>query len=188
MINIFQTKEVKLLILVLLIAVFIAIKVIRIPISGEINLEILQQKGAILNLDSAKNISNTKRLSVPTINFVESRKLEHKNFGELGFSTNFFMNLRTKSEVLAEGNYTFYIASDDGFRFKIDDKIVCEHPENRGYKTNICHYYLKKKSYDFHVAYYQGGGPMGLTAKYKLGAKIFFIGHDSKYMKFKAGK
>ena len=186
MINIVKSKEGKLLILLAFVALFIASKVVKLPVKSEIAIEVLQNKNAISGLDSKKNISNTKRFNVPTINFQESRELIHPQLGSLGFKTNFFINATTYATVHKKGKYTFYIASDDGFRFSIDNHIVCEYPGNRAFKTNTCSFDLDKQTYLFNLSYYQGGGPMGLRAQYKLHSKRMLIGHDSKFITFKA--
>jgi len=173
---------------VLLIAFLIALKVVKLPVSSEVTIEIMQNKTSIGNLDSKKVITHKKRLKVPTIEFLQSRTLHHKVLGKLGFSSNFFINATTTANVLKEGDYRFTITSDDGFRFSIDDTVVCEFVGNRGYESNSCGYHMDKGDHIFKLSYYQGGGPMGLKASYRLGSKNILIGKDSKYIEFKASK
>ena len=54
----------------------------------------------------------------------------------------------------------------------------------------ICTATLKEKPYNFHLSYFQGGGPLGLQVYYKydtIGTR-YFIGNNSEYIIFKAPK
>ncbi len=188
MITTLKTQEGKFLALVLLIALFIAVKIVKLPVNSTITAEIMQNKVAITTLDDKKVISNKLRIKIPNVNFAQARELQHKDLGLLGFKTNFFINITTKATVLKEGRYAFKISSDDGFRFKIDNEVVCEHPGNRPFQSNTCIYKLDKREHTFLLTYWQGGGPMGLKATYKLGSKEYLLGDDSSNIEFKAVK
>ena len=155
--------------------------------SGHIKITVTQQKGAISDIDTPRKVSSKKTFHVRNINFPQKRMLEHKDLGQMGYSTNFFIDATTKMSVASEGNYHFHVRSDDGFRLKIDGKMICEYRGHRPMTTNSCKVHLSKKEHKFSLAYWQGGGPLGLNVKYqKVGmSKKYFVGDDSKDITFK---
>ncbi len=187
--KIFNNEKV-LLFIVIFIAVLLAVKTVKLPMNGTVNVTIMQQKGNIKTLDTVKKISSTKHILVDSIDFLESRILEHPSLGKLGYTSNIFLTLKTEITVLNAGEYVFMVSSDDGFRLKIDDKVICEHPTDRAMQMSACTVTLSKAKHKFELSYFQGAGPMGLNVKYKLKAKpeIFFVGRDSEYMSFKEMK
>jgi hypothetical protein len=179
-----------LLLIVLFIGVLLIVKTIKLPTTGTVNIAIMQQKGSISTVDTVKKLVSTKNILVDSINFLESRILEHPSLGKLGYSSNIFLKAKTQMSVLHSGKYIFLVSSDDGFRLKIDNKTVCEHPGDRPMQTTICSVQLSKSTHKFVLEYFQGGGPMGLKVKYKLRneGSSQFVGKDSKYISFKEMK
>ncbi len=177
--------------IVIMVGVFILTKTIRFQ-GGEGNIKVIvsQQKGSISHIDTPRNISSKKIFHVSTIDFPETSMLKHKDLGETGYSSNFFIDAFSVMEVKSEGAYLFMVGSDDGFRLKIDNKVMCEHPGNRPMGTNRCKVHLSKKDHTFELAYWQGGGPLGLSVKYgKLGAsQLYYVGEDSDEIIFKESK
>ncbi|MBN2895242.1 MAG: hypothetical protein JXK05_05050 [Campylobacterales bacterium] len=174
-------KEHFLFAIVVLIAVLLAAKTVHFGGSGAINVSIMPQQGGIATLDTPKNHTETKTLRVPTIDFANKSVLEHPDVGVLGFSSNFFMELRTRMQVRQDGQYTFYVASDDGFRLHIDDRVICEHLGDRPFATSTCTAALQNGAHTLRVEYFQGGGPLGLKALYKHEgqASALLIGKNS---------
>lgn len=180
-------KETVLLLVVLFIGLLLVLKTVKFPTYGTVNVAIMQQKGAIKTVDTQQKLSSTKHISVDSLNFLESRILEHPNLGKLGYTSNIFLKATTEMHVETSGEYTFFVTSDDGFRLKIDGVAVCEHPGDRPMRTTVCKKILNKKSHRFELLYFQGGGPMGLHVRYKFQGESssHFIGEASKNMSFK---
>jgi hypothetical protein len=179
-----------LLSIVIFIALLLVAKTFKLPTTGTVDVSIMQQKGAIATVDTVKKLSSTKHILVDSINFLQSRTLQHPNLGKLGYSRNIFLNAKTQMSVLKPGEYIFLVSSDDGFRLKIDNKTVCEHPGDRPMKTTVCRVNLSKSDHFFNLMYFQGGGPMGLKVRYRLkgDSSLYYVGANSKYIKFKAVK
>jgi len=186
-----EKKEWVFLGIVMFIGLLILMKTVRFENrSDHIKLTVTQQKGAISTLDTLRKVSSKKIFHVSSINFPQKRMLEHKDLGKMGYSSNFFIDATTKMSVVSKGKYRFTVRSDDGFRLKIDDKVLCEYPGHRPMTTNTCTIHLSQKDHIFQLSYWQGGGPLGLSVKYhKIGtSKHHFVGDDSKNITFKESK
>ncbi|MGC8765807.1 MAG: PA14 domain-containing protein [Brevinematia bacterium] len=151
-----------------------------------IKMTITKQNGDIIDINTPVNVNFENFLRINTIDFPQGYTLRHRNFGNLGFSGNFFLRFNTKMVVKKEGYYVFYVASDDGFRLKINDKIVGEFPSNRPFSTSELLVELKKGQYYLDLLYFQGYGPCGIIVHYKPFEleKKFLLGQNSKYIKF----
>jgi len=171
---------------VVLIAVFVLSKTISLPYDGVIKIQISKQKGSIVTIDTPRNISNNQRISVDRLYFPQSRLLTQKRYGNLGFSENFFIDAVTDMKVLQSQEYHFNVLSDDGFRLKIDNKVICEHPENRPFSKTACSVKLTPGMHPFDLSYFQGGGPLGLHVTYGVqGHKMHDVGKNSEFIVFK---
>jgi len=180
------TKSHIFLYIVASIAIFVLYKTLSLPYDGIIKVNISKQKGSIVTLDTPRKIANTQRISIERLFFPKSRMLSERRLGKLGFSQNFFIDAVVDMEVQEAGEYQFSVFSDDGFRLKIDEKIVCEHPDNRPYGKTECTTTLSKAIHHFELSYFQGGGPLGLHVRYgRKGEKLYDIGKDSKFIVFK---
>ena len=178
--------------IVVLIGVSILAKTIRLSwYDGNVMVAIVKQKGGIPQLDIPRHVESTKMIPVRTIDFVQGRMLENSQYGKLGYTTNFFLDIKTDMHVKKPARYRFDIWSDDGFRLKIDGKTVCEHPGDRPYERTSCSTSLSKGPHRFALSYFQGGGPMGLKATYGEASqkKRYLVGEDSESIAFeKAAK
>ncbi len=183
-------KEHYLLAVVVLIALVLAVKTVRFGGSGAIKVAVMQQQGAIITLDTPKTQTEQKILHVKTINFANKSVLEHPDVGVLGFSSNFFMEVQTRMEVEKAGEYTIYIASDDGFRLHIDGRVICEHIGDRPFSTSTCNTALSSGAHELRIDYFQGGGPLGLKALYKHAQQDqpVLIGKNSDFARFEETK
>lgn len=176
-----------LLALVTAVGVFILVKSVRLSWNdGELTMKMTLQKGGIHHIDVPRKPKETRTLKLQEINFQEGRMLENSQYGKLGYSTDFFLDITTKMKVAETGNYRFAVRSDDGFRLTIDGKVECEHPGDRPLSTTSCNVRLEKGTHAYALSYFQGGGPMGLQASYGLqGEKQrYFIGEDSDLIRF----
>ncbi len=180
------TKSHIFLYIVASVAIFVLYKTVSFPYNGIIKVNISKQKGSIATLDTPRKIANSQQISVDRLFFPQSRMLSHKRLGNLGFSQNFFIDAVVDMDVLEAGEYQLSVFSDDGFRIKVDEKTVCEHPQNRPYQKTQCTLHLTKAKHHFELSYFQGGGPLGLHVRYgRKGEKLYDIGKDSKYVLFK---
>ena len=178
--------------IVVLIGAAILAKTVRFNwYDGNVNVTIVKQKGGIAHLDTRRRAESVKTIPVRTIDFRQGRILANDQYGKLGYSTNFFLDIHSDFRVEKPARYRFDIWSDDGFRLKIDGKTLCEHPGDRPYSRTSCTVPLSKGKHRFELSYFQGGGPMGLKATYgEVSAKRrYLVGENSDLMTFeKAGK
>jgi len=167
------------------IVAYFLIKSIFWPMQKNITVLIQQQQNDILNLDTPTNSTKEKHLVFDQVNFRKDSELFHDNTGYLHFKHNFFMHISTGIRVLKEANYIFRVASDDGFRLKINDAIVCEHIGGRSFSVTECHYKLIQGKHLLQLNYYQGPDKLGLKLTYQTNnAKEYFVGENSDVMKF----
>lgn len=185
-----KRREWWLLGIVIAIGLFILSKSFDFRLSdGEIALTITKQHGGISTIDTRRNESGRQEMWIQTLAFPEGRILTHPQYGSLGFSTNFFLDAKVRMQVKKPVDVTFLVRSDDGFRLKVDNAVICEHPKDRPMKTTTCRIHLEPGIHPLDLSYFQGGGPMGLEAKYMpKGEKPRFIGDDSDVIVFKAIK
>ncbi|TAF73636.1 MAG: alpha-rhamnosidase [Bacteroidetes bacterium] len=68
-----------------------------------------------------------------------------------------------------EGEYTFYISSDDGSRLIINDKIIAERDGIHGIETGVGKIFLKIGKYPIEIHYFEGnyGESLSLSYQYK---------------------
>jgi hypothetical protein len=175
-------------IIVLLIALFICNKMFF-PIiwNAPIQMHLIKQNGNVDHLDVPLNIDFQRTFYINTINFPEDQTLIHKDIGNFGIQNNFLIDFNTAFEVKKEGNYLFIVASDDGFRLKLNGNMVGEFTNNRPFTTNQYNLFLEKGTYHYNLYYYQGFGGMGVVAEYQRmdDSKVRFIGENSYDFHFK---
>lgn len=170
---------------VLLIGVFVLYNSITFEYRNAIDVDIAKQKGVIRTIDTPKNISFRRHISIDRLKFPPSKTLSHKKFGILGFSNNFFINAKVDMHVHQKGLYIFTVSSDDGFRLKMDNVLICEHIKDRPYQKSICKVNISKGKHLFNLDYFQSGGPLGLHVQYSLNGKTFFdVGEDTEMITF----
>lgn len=147
--------------------------------------EISQQNGDIKTIDTVKQIKSKLKYKLNSLNFTQSNTLQSKKYGRLGFSQNFFIRARVNLLLKTKGMYDFAVTSDDGFRLKIDNKLLCEFKKGRAYKKTTCSITLLEGTHLFDLEYFQGKGPMGLRAEYALHGDAFkIIGEENKIVTF----
>jgi len=182
----FDRRHIFLLLLGIFCVFFFSKAFLPIYFHKPIKLTITKQNGNIVDIDTPVNVDFENFLKINVINFPQNYTLTHKNFGSLGFSGNFFLRFNTKMIVKKEGYYVFYVASDDGFRLKINNNIAGEFTLNRPFSTSEVFVELKKGVYYFDLFYFQGFGPCGIVVHYKPFEveKKFLLGQNSSYIKF----
>jgi putative heme-binding domain-containing protein len=80
----------------------------------------------------------------------------------------FYNILKSSLQVSKNGNYTFYIASDDGSMLYIDDKLVINHDGDHGMNEKNAKIKLTAGMHSIRVNYYDSGGGDGLRVSWKV--------------------
>lgn len=129
-----------------------------------------KNKAPVHNLDQSRKISQSKKFSVNNLEFLQSIPLKHRTTGEYkDFTYNFFLSAKTDFEVLKAVPYMFTVYADDGYRLKIDGKVVME--ENRLKKMNEFKIrdtvHLGKGKHTLEVELMQAGIFSGLVVYYR---------------------
>lgn len=187
-----RKREWALTAIVAVIALFLIVKTVHFSLGGgPVTVTISQNDGGLSTLTSKKKIISTQQIDVDKLVFPEGSMLEHSQYGKLGFVQDFFIDAQTVMVVRQTATYRFEIRSDDGFSLNIDGRRVCAFPGNRPMNTTTCNHRLSAGKHLLKLAYFQGGGPMGLEAHYRVSDETegHFIGEKSENTMFaKAGK
>jgi len=149
---------------------------------------IIEQKDRPLTfLDKKAKTIKTKKIFLNRLEFQNSNHLINENYGDLGFSRDFVMEIRARMDIKKSGKYLFHIYSDDGFRLKINNETVCQFIKSRPIDKTICEVFLRKGVNNLYIKYFQGYGNLGLRGFYKYSGDIrfYYIGESSSNIKFK---
>ncbi len=149
-----------------------------------LKVKIVQARSTLKVLDEPYKIKRSKIIKIDKLYFPERNYLYHYLYGNLKFYKNFLMFIETEFEMLKSQKITFYINSDDGFRLKIDGKKICEYTKDRPFGKTVCDVTLKKGLHKMSLKYFQGYGRLGLVGVYEINGKKYYIGENSKYIKF----
>lgn len=87
------------------------------------------------------------------------RKIKHDSF-DYGLVYNGFIN------IPEDGKYTFYMASDDGSKFYIDNQLLIDNDGLHGFKEEKSEITLKKGQHAIRVEYFQEGYGDGLSVEF----------------------
>ena len=156
--------------------------------SPTVKLTLVKDKSDVTHLDTARNIDYSREYDVSKVEIpYDDKMLEIPGVGKLGFKDFFFVDYETTMYIPKGEIYVFRVSSDDGFRLKIDGKVVTEHPENRPYTEDKGEIFLDKGEHKVELNYFQAYGPLGLTATYerKKGGRATLLGKNSGGVKFK---
>ena len=150
------------------------------------NLVISKNRTAITNIHQPRNIELTKEVKVDRLNLADKSRFRHPKLGDIGFSNDFFVDVKSAFLVKKAGDYSFNIASDDGFVFSVDGKELCEWNHDRPLTTDTCRVNLTAGTHEFTLVYFQGYGNAGLIAQYfyDTDGHQYYMGEDSKYLEF----
>jgi hypothetical protein len=147
---------------------------------------VVKQKGNISTLDTPVNEDFKRIYFINTIDFPRGNVLKHPDIGNFAYAQDFFLYFDAKMEVLKNGIYKLTIASDDGFRLKLNTNLIGEWVPNRSFTSNQYDVMLYKGLYKLDLSYFQGYGQLGLTAEYRYqdSPRTYFFGQDSEYIRF----
>jgi len=140
----------------------------------------------ITNIHQARDITTTKTVELDRIDLTEKNRFRHPKLGDIGFGNDFFADVEAPFTVHIAGDYIFYIGSDDGFTFSVDDKQICEWTHDRPLTTDSCHIRLKEGEHHFKLTYFQGFGNSGLVMSYSntTSGTQYVAGKNSKFISF----
>lgn len=143
-------------------------------------------KKPVGNLNQPQQIKQNNAFYINTLNFPDGGKLEHPEWGDFGVKQNFYLDCTVSMQVKVAGKYSFSVGSDDGFRFWVNGKQQMEFVNGRPYAVNSCTVPLQPGTHRLRLLYYQGGGWLGLTFKYRLedGPELF-VGEDAPWSVFR---
>jgi len=177
-------KETVFFVIVVLSAIFVTFKSYKPNPKLSIEAVVSKQKEALHSIYQERANSKVKTIQTNTIEFPSGRALTHALYGEIGFKTNFFMDLKADFDTFEEQTFFFDIYSDDGFVLFIDDKKICDFQGDRAYQKTGCSTKLKSGTHSMKLSYFQGGGPLGLTMFYYThqGKKWRVFGEDSEQL------
>ena len=128
---------------------------------------LIKQNGKIKTIHTPIKAKYRRNYLINEITFPQGSELYHKRVGKFGVRSNFFIKFKTVANIVVEGDYNFTIASDDGFRLKIDNKTICLFAKDRPFKKSVCSVHLKKGVHNIDLLYFQGFGQLGLLTKVK---------------------
>lgn len=99
----------------------------------------------------------------------ETKGRVHKiSLGEVKHADdNFGLDLYGFIEIEDDGEYTFYVASDDGANLYIDNKIVVNHDGTHAATEKSGKVYLDSGRYPFKIFYFERGGGQDLKVEYE---------------------
>lgn len=109
-----------------------------------------------------ENMSNTKWEKLP--NFLLLEPLTEGTINKFGYDgiqhseTYFGLVLHGFIKIKQDGEYTFYVGSNDGSKLFIDNKELINNDGNHGYIEKSGKVYLEKGEHLIEVRYYQAGG------------------------------
>jgi hypothetical protein len=150
-----------------------------------VDMHLVQDTEAILNIDQERHPRQTLDTRIDTIGFKSYFKLVHEHLGDYGFEENFFIDFSTYLHVLKEGDYTFVVASDDGFKLSLDQREILRFSGERDVDVNRKRVHLVPGDlYHYRLSYFQGDGDLALHAFYEIAGKRFLIGEESPYIHF----
>lgn len=153
------------------------------PVYVPNNLEVTISKNGtdILQIHQPRDIINTRKVFVDTLNLYNKGKFGHAKLGNIAkASDDFFLDVDQLFRIHHAGNYQFLVGSDDGFSLQIDGKKICEHLRDRPYSIQSCNVFLNPGKHRFQVSYFQGFGQSGFSVQYRsLDGKIYWFGENS---------
>ena len=156
-----------------------------VPTPQIITMDVYQNSEQITNLYQKRDNNKAKRYTIPTIDFIGSNRLVHRELGSYRYHQNVFIEFNTTIVVHASGTYTFHVVSDDGFSLLLNHKKVMDFASDRPAEMNTTKLFLKEGTVPFSLYYFQGGGDMAIRAYYEINGTRYLIGEESPYLGFK---
>jgi hypothetical protein len=152
--------------------------------SKYISINLLQNNSSIYDLEQDRNITKTVNKNINTVNFKGQYSLEHSDMGLFEFDNNFFIDMRVGVDVAKDGNYSFVVVSNDGYRLRIDDRIVIANSDTSEINLNTNYLHLSKGKHRFDLSYFHSNGTTALRVYYDINNTRYLIGQDSQYIRF----
>lgn len=151
-----------------------------------IKLVISKNRTTIAHIHQPRDIELTKEAYVDKLDLAVGNGFRHAKLGELGYASDYFVDINHEINVRKEGQYHFSVSSDDGFSLSIDGKLLCEHVRDRPLTTQGCPVRLTVGIHQVKLIYFQGFGNAGLRVEYANTDNHSFhvFGEDSKYITF----
>lgn len=160
-------------------------------VANVFTLVVSKNRTSIQDIHQVRDIETTKTYKIDRIDLAESSRFRHKKLGDLGLGNDYFADIEASFDVKIAGDYVFYIGSDDGFAFEVDERPVCEwthtkDQHDRPFATDSCHIRLKEGKHSFKLSYYQGFGNAGLVMNYSntISSTQYLAGQNSKFISF----
>lgn len=168
----------------LLLALIVGAILYRItPVYVPNNLEVTISKNGtnILQIHQTRDIINTHKVSLDTLNLYHKGKFGHAKLGNIAkASDDFFLDVDQPFRIQHAGTYQFLVGSDDGFSLQIDGKKICEHLQDRPYSIQSCNVFLHPGKHRFQISYFQGFGQSGFSVQYRVpNGNIYWFGENS---------
>ena len=132
-----------------------------------IRVRLFPQHSSVVHLDQVDFSGKNRTFFVDRVEFPVGEQLSHPSLGNLGYKTDFGMELSGKFDLPQAGNWLFEVASDDGFALKIDGVLVGERRSDGAQEKTVLKTPLASGRHEILLTYFQGFGPMGLTVKCK---------------------
>ena len=146
---------------------------------------IIQSKTPLRTIDSKVVPAKKEVLWIDRLYFPKGNELRHPTYGYLGYRKNFVIYFDSDVESLKDQNVTFFVYSDDGFRFWIDGKVVGEYPKDRPYSKSVVRVFLPKGKHHIRIKYFQGYGQLGIKVQFKTDKNsLKLFGTDINTLKF----
>lgn len=119
-----------------------------------------------------KKIPEFVNLSPIKTGITSSFDLKKNSLREQNYALQYFTYINTERE----GEYTFYIGSNDGSQLIVDNKLLIDNDREHGYHVKSENIHLKKGKHSLEIRYFQSGGGQEL--------KVFWKGPGFKKKKF----
>ena len=179
-------KNIAFSVILAVIAIVIVHRIIPSHVDAVFTMTVSKNRVSITNIHQARDIELSKQVKIDRINLADKSRFRHEKLGDLGYAGDFFADINAPFTVKVEGDYYFYVASDDGFAFSVDSVQLCQWERDRPLTTDVCHVHLAAGVHQFALSYFQGYGNAGLIVNYSNSAegKQYFAGENSKYVKF----
>jgi hypothetical protein len=153
----------------------VVFKVTELPSSPNVRALIIPQKGRIQTLDQKRVPKLERTQYYSTLDFPSNKFLKHKNGEIVGFNSNFFIDFSAQALVKVAGSYQISVATDDGFRLKIDDRNIGQFLGDRPSTEQVFDVVLSEGVHNFEMQYFQGSGNAAAVVRYKAPGQESFL-------------
>lgn len=169
-----------------IVAMAVATAMWPIRVDPVLKLEISRHRGGISTLDQPRDITERKVVFVDTLDLARGGRFAHARLGDIGYGSDFFVDVEREFDVATAGTYRFVVSSDDGFAIEIDGRRICAFTSQRSLTTQACAALLESGRHRFRLQYFQAGGPAGLRVDYssQTDSRLYPFGQSSPHFRF----